>query len=93
MSDETQIEEAEPVVAEAPVEPAEQLAEEPIELAPEAGVDAPTEVSAEVTPETPASTMARVEIWLAETKYFFSTLDHEVTGPAGELIAYIKARL
>lgn len=79
-------------------EPVETVAEpgatlEPVELVPEPPEPAPTEIGDHVPPDTPESTRERVKVWLAETRYFFSTLEHEVGGSAGEIIAYLKARL
>lgn len=79
--------------AEAPGAVFEAVAGEPVELVPEAPEPMPAEISDKIAPEQHAQTIGRVETWLAETRYFISTLEHEVTGDAGEIIAWLKARL
>ena len=46
-------------------------------------------ISDKLPMERHAQTIARVETWLAETRYFISTLTHEVDGDAGEIIAWL----
>lgn len=85
---------AEPVAAEAPgPEPVVGLASQPVHLVPQPPEAMPSKISDAVTPDSEATTRHRVAIWLAETKYFLSTLQHEVAGEHGELIARLKERL
>ena len=74
-------------------EPEPGAAEEPVVLEPEPVIEMPKEISDKLPLDTPEATRNRVLIWLAETRYLFSTLEHEVGGEAGEIIAYLKARL
>jgi hypothetical protein len=73
--------------------PAEGVAQEWVETAAEPEPRAPSEISDKVSLEPKTQTEHRVSVWLAETRYLISTLEHEVTGGAGEIIAYLRARL
>lgn len=66
---------------------------EEVELTPEPEAPAPTSIDDRLPIDAPEQTRERVRIWLAETRYFISTLEHEVGGDAGEIIAYLKSRL
>lgn len=68
-------------------------AEQPVELLPEAPTEMPAEISDKIPSQTREATEHRVAIWLSETRYFISTLEHDVGGEAGEIIAWLKARL
>jgi hypothetical protein len=50
-------------------------------------------LDAHISGGTPEHTEERVKVWLGETKYFLSQLHHDVGGEAGEIIAYLKAKL
>lgn len=69
------------------------LADQPVHLVAEAPDVMPDKISDQIGHDTHATTRGRVAIWLAETKYFLSTLQHEVAGPHGELIAHLRERL
>ncbi len=72
---------------------AENQAAELVQTVAEADPKPPVEISDKVSPETHAGTEGRVAIFLAEARHFISTLEHDVAGDAGEIIAYLKARL
>jgi hypothetical protein len=53
----------------------------------------PQEISDKVTTMTFEGEIGRIDIWLSETRYLLSQLEHDHVGPRGEIIAYLKARL
>lgn len=73
-------------------EPTE-VAAEPVATVEEDPEPMPAEIEGKIAKETPFATAQRVTVWLSETRYLISTLEHEVDGDAGEIIAYLKARL
>ena len=79
-------------MSEAPTPEADEVAQEPVEIELEPAEPAPTEIDDRIAKSTPYGTMERVKVWLAEARYFISTLEHEIDGDAGEIIAYLKER-
>lgn len=64
-----------------------------VEAAPQPEPVMPAQISDETVPAPKSQTEHRVATFLAEAKYFVSQLDQEITGDAGEIIAYLRVRL
>jgi hypothetical protein len=53
----------------------------------------PEEISDKVPGMTHEGEVARIDIWMSETRYLIGQLEHDHVGPRGEIIAYLKAKL